>query len=294
MLRQIKYFQAVARCGSFTEAAEDCYISQSAISQQIQALEQELGLTLLERKNRRFTLTAAGKHFYEKSLILTADFDKLCMETLRIARREVPQLHVGCLQGYSGQEFQQALAEFTEKHPDIALHISNGTHEELYEELISGRLDLIFNDQRRAFYEEYQNWILAVRPCYIELSARHPLATQGQVELAELKQLPCILVAPKKQRKTEESFYREVIGIQGEFLFAENIEEARLLLVSGRGFMPIEGGEAPITGPSLCRILLLRNGQPINRNYCVFWKLEHTTDSIQEFGELLKAQFPEM
>ena len=69
MLKQIHYFQAVVRCGSFTEAADECYISQSAISQQIQVLEQQLGVTLLERKNRRFTLTAAGKHFYEKSLI---------------------------------------------------------------------------------------------------------------------------------------------------------------------------------------------------------------------------------
>ncbi len=291
MLKQIHYFQAVVRCGSFTEAADECYISQSAISQQIQVLEQQLGVTLLERKNRRFTLTAAGKHFYEKSLILTADFDKLCTETLRIARREVPQLHVGCLQGYGGREFQQTLAEFTGRHPEIALHVINGTHEELYKELISGRIDLVLNDQRRAFYEEYQNWILAVRPCYVELSARSPFAGQERIELSDLKQLPCILVAPKKQHKTEETFYREVIGIQGEFLFAENIEEARLLVVSGRGFLPIEGEVQASVGDSLCHLLLLRNGSLIHRKYCVFWKREHTNESIEEFATLLKAQF---
>ena len=53
MLKQIKYFQAVVRCNSFSEAAEECYISQSAISQQVQALERELGVTLLKRENRR-------------------------------------------------------------------------------------------------------------------------------------------------------------------------------------------------------------------------------------------------
>lgn len=57
MFKQLRYFQAVVRCGSFTEAAAECYISQSAISQQIQALEQELDVELLERKNRRFSLT---------------------------------------------------------------------------------------------------------------------------------------------------------------------------------------------------------------------------------------------
>ena len=60
MLKQMKYFQAVVRCGSFTRAAEECYISQSAISQQIQLLEQELGVRLLDRRNRKFSVTPAG------------------------------------------------------------------------------------------------------------------------------------------------------------------------------------------------------------------------------------------
>lgn len=67
LLRQIKYFQAVVRNNSFSEAAESCHISQSAISQQIKALENELGFKLLERKNRKFILTPAGEHFYKKA-----------------------------------------------------------------------------------------------------------------------------------------------------------------------------------------------------------------------------------
>lgn len=63
MLRRLRYFQSVVRLNSFSQAAEENYISQSAISQQIQALEKELGFPLLERKNRRFTLTAAGAYF---------------------------------------------------------------------------------------------------------------------------------------------------------------------------------------------------------------------------------------
>ena len=60
MLRQIQYFQAVVKNNSFSRAAEECHISQSAISQQVQALERELGFILLDRKNRTFTLTPAG------------------------------------------------------------------------------------------------------------------------------------------------------------------------------------------------------------------------------------------
>ena len=53
MIRQIKYFHSVVKNNSFSDAAEECHISQSAISQQIQASENELGFKLLDRKNRK-------------------------------------------------------------------------------------------------------------------------------------------------------------------------------------------------------------------------------------------------
>lgn len=86
MLRQLKYFQSVVRLNSFSEAAEENFISQSAISQQIQSLERELGFKLIERKNRSFTLTPAGDYFYRKSLVLTADYERMCSEASRIAK----------------------------------------------------------------------------------------------------------------------------------------------------------------------------------------------------------------
>lgn len=69
MLKQIQYFQAVVRCDSFTEAAEECFISQSAISQQIRALEEKLGVQLLERKNRKFSLTPAGESIFIRKVL---------------------------------------------------------------------------------------------------------------------------------------------------------------------------------------------------------------------------------
>ena len=97
MLRQVRYFQAVVRNNSFSEAAEECHISQSAISQQIKALEQELGFSLLERQNRKFVLTPAGEHFYKKSLILIADYEQMCSEAAKIARGDEAILKIGYL-----------------------------------------------------------------------------------------------------------------------------------------------------------------------------------------------------
>lgn len=63
LLKQMRYFCAVVDAGGFTRAADEIYVSQSAISQQVGALEKELGVQLLNRKGRSFTLTAAGEHF---------------------------------------------------------------------------------------------------------------------------------------------------------------------------------------------------------------------------------------
>lgn len=60
MIRQIRYFQSVVRNNSFSEAAEECHVSQFAISRQIQALERELGFCLLERKTVNLRLLLPG------------------------------------------------------------------------------------------------------------------------------------------------------------------------------------------------------------------------------------------
>lgn len=113
MLKQLRYFQSVVRLNSFSEAAEENFISQSAIFQQVQALERELGFKLLERKSRSFTMTPAGEYFYQKSLILTADYERMCSEAARIAKGDRASLKIGYLRSYTGAEFHRALEIFS-------------------------------------------------------------------------------------------------------------------------------------------------------------------------------------
>ena len=200
MLRQIKYFQAVVRNNSFSEAAEECHISQSAISQQIKALETELGFPLLERKNRKFVLTPAGEHFYKKSLVLIADYEQMCREAAKIAHGDAAVLKIGYLRSYNSPEVHQALDEFSAKYPDISVQLLYGNHEELFTLLRTGGADLVLNDQRRAFSDEYVNLILATSRMYIELATRNPVATLSSVTVQELKNIPCILVVHRSSK----------------------------------------------------------------------------------------------
>lgn len=292
MLRQIKYFQGVVRNNSFSKAAEECHISQSAISQQIQALERELGFALLVRKNRKFELTPAGEHFYQKSLILIADYERICRESMKIANHDETVLRIGFLRGYVGTELHMAVEQFNKKYPDVIIQIEQGNHEELYYLLRSEGVDLVFNDQRRAFSDEYVNLILTTMSSYIEISSRSPLAVLNKITPQELRNTPCILISSKEQQDTESDYYRDVIGFHGEYLFAENLEEARLMVIGGNAFMPIEASTKTVNfDMPIARIPLYRGENQITRNYCAFWKTDNSGYYIEEFAEMLKLQF---
>lgn len=290
MLNQVRYFQAVVRCGSFTEAAEECHISQSAISQQIKALEQELGFQLIERMNRKFTLTPAGEHFYKKSLILVADYDRLVQDSVRISKKDHAELHIGYLKSYAGGGIQTAVAHFSEKYPDVNVHIISGSHEDLYDALRTEKVDLVMSDQRRAFSDEYVNSSLAYINCCIEIASRNPISALKTVSPEELKNTPCILIAGKNQQKAEQEYYSDIFGFKGDFLFADSIDEARLMVVQNNGFMPVDEGPGPV-GNTTTRIPLYRKDRPITRHYCVFWKTDNSGYYVEEFAEMLKEVF---
>lgn len=292
MLRQIQHFQTIIQENSFTEAAELCHISQSGISQSIKALEDEIGVKLLIRKNRSFELTEAGEHFYKKSLILTADLEQLCRETVRIDRKDAAELSLGVLSTYSGDEFNRTIAAFSEKYPTVELKVTSGNHEDLYDGLRFGRIDLALNDQRRAFSDAYENLILTETVCYVEMASHNPLAKLSSVSVDELKNTPCILVASKEQQEEEQRFYHDTIGFQGEFLFADSLQAARVMVVSNRGIMPVEGPNSDsYFGATIKRLPLLRGESQITRKYCAFWKKDNSGYYIEDFAEILKSMF---
>lgn len=285
----MKYFTAVVDCSSFTEAAERCYISQSAISQQIRSLEKELGVELIHRENRRFTLTPAGEYFYSQSKGILGEIDEIRKETIRIGQDDELHLRIGYLRCYSGQELHQAVAKFSQLYPEVAISIVTGTHEELYDLLRFGGVDLILSDQRRAFSSQYANYQLLQCGCYAEISVRNRLSSQESVELDSLKRMPCILISSREQRNTEQDYFQNTLGFGGKFLFAENLEEGRLMVVSNRGFLPVESvGTLPPAGDAIRRLPIVQNGEQLRRNYCVFWLKEHTNYYIEEFAGILR------
>ena len=209
-----------------------------------------------------------------------------------MARGDAVIVKMGYLRSYNSPEFHQALEQFSEKYPGISVQLLHGNHEELFTLLRTDGADLVLNDQRRAFSDEYINLILTTNRMYIELAARNPVTSLPSVTVQELKNIPCILVASKQQQVIKKEFYQTIIGIQGEFLYAENLEEARMMVISGQGFFPVEGNSQAMTfGASIRRVPLCRGEEQITRNYCLFWKKDNSSYYVEEFSDILRSKF---
>lgn len=292
LFKQIYYFAKVVECNSFTEAAEECFISQSAISQQIQALEADLGVKLIVRENRKFSLTLAGEYFYRHSLLLLDEVERVKKETRKIAGNVDDRIRIGYCKSYGMQELQLAIAVYSEKHPDIDIQIKNGNHEELYDYLRNEEVNLVINDQRRVLSDAYVNYHLCTAYSYIEISSRNSLSKLDFVTMEELKKLPCILIASKEQQSNEQDYYQKALEFSGSFLFAENLEVGRIMVAANKGFMPIEGKDNLVrAGITIQRLPLFRNGEQIQRNYYAFWKKDKDKEFIREFSEILRSIF---
>lgn len=291
-LRQIHYYLEVVERGSFTKAAEACFISQSAISQQIKSLEEELGVPLLLRQGRSFSLTPAGDYFYRKTKSWLEELEQITKDTQHRAGWGERVLRVGFPGNYAGRELYQAVAEFAQQCPQTVVQVTTGTHEELYDLLRFDGADLVVNDQRRAFSDAYVNRPLAYRPTLAEICGRGGLAGREYLSLKEARSVPCILITSPGQEEHERDYYHTTLGFGSRFLFAPTLEAAHLLVSSNRGILPLEGILSGKTEDGiLLRIPILQNGQPLRRRYCAFWRKENLHPNLPLFAELLENAF---
>ena len=129
----------------------------------------------------------------------------MCAEAAKIAKGEAASLKIGYLRTYAGGEFHRALAAFRRGIPTLASPSRTAAMGELCDMLSEDRVEITLNDQRRLFSDAYENLILAARPALIEVSAHSPIAQMEAVAPAELKNFPCILIAPPPEREAEQN-----------------------------------------------------------------------------------------
>lgn len=293
LLRQLEYFCAVCERGSFTRAAEDHFVSQSAISQQVKSLESELGVRLLERKGRGFAITPAGQVLYRKGSDILSQLDDLRFEVEGVANGYATSLTVGYLNRYDGWEVQAAVAAFAARHPGIEINAVGGSHDELYRMVVSGEADLVFNDQRRELSGDFVNLHLMTGFGYVEMSEIDPLSGHDAVSVRDLKGRCAILIAAPEMAEVERTYYRDHLNFDCEFRFVGSREEGRMLVAGNHGFMPIEMRQSEGASGSIVKRMPLvdATGKQASQSYYAFWLKSRTSPLVEEFAEILKGLF---
>ena len=298
-LRQIELFCAVAREKSFTRAAETCHVSQSAISQQVKALEGDLGCELVTRRGRSFELTAAGRHLARRGAELLDEALTLRYEVEDVAYGRPHRLAVGYLNRYDGWEVQGAVGAFARRHPAVEVDVRGGSHDGIYRMMLSGEVDMVFNDRRRALSDEFVNRRLMTCFDYVEVSEANALAMADELMVSELAGQACVLVAAADQQATERAYYREVLNFDCDFVFAETLEQARFLVAGNRAILPVEArDDAAPTGSVIRRIPLVGPGLDglavhLRHDYYAFWPRDGGNPYCEEFSDILAGLFSE-
>jgi DNA-binding transcriptional LysR family regulator len=186
---RLKVLDEVARRGSFSAAADALDYTQSAISQQIATLEQEAGMTLLQRHPRGVSLTAAGQ-----TLVGHAEGILARLESAEVALGAIAGLRGGRLRMASfptagATLMPLAIATFRARHPDIELTLAEGEPEQIAPRLRAGELDLalLFEFGDSAGADELTRVELLEDPLYLALPREHRLATKRKLRLEDLR-----------------------------------------------------------------------------------------------------------
>jgi DNA-binding transcriptional LysR family regulator len=194
-LRQLRYFVTLAEELHFGRAAEREHIVQSALSQQVQRLERELGVRLLERSTHHVSLTAAGAVFLVEARQILAHTVRAADAARNTASTAAP-LRVGIIDS-SYDSMPQILHEVQARYPGLVIHQVEASGPEQYQQLIDGRLDVGVG---RAALAPPQIASLLFRqdPLGVLVPDGHPFADLDGVSVAALAREPLLLAEEAK------------------------------------------------------------------------------------------------
>jgi DNA-binding transcriptional LysR family regulator len=194
-LRRLEYFVAVARHGSFTRAAEELWVTQSALSQQVRRLEAELGVAVLRRTPRGAELTAAGEALLPRAEAILAE--------VAHARADLDR-HAGVTRGrvrvaattMDTPRLPAALAAFHREHPGLQIALRHAPAAEIATLVASGAADVGVGSPNGPAPTGVEAFALAEQPLRVMLAPDDPLAAGERVAIAELRGRPFILAEP--------------------------------------------------------------------------------------------------
>lgn len=291
-INQLKYFVAVAEQRSFTKAATQYYLSQTAVTQQVRALEETLGVRLLDRNSRPVSLTPAGKVFLKEAKAILVRMETAVSKAKDASTGLVGSLRIGYTKGYERSTLSNRLRTFHRRHPNILLTCYRRDTDELAAGLLNQEYDIIFTwDSTDICQDSQVEWRLVEKARLVVAMYRgHPFAQRTALRREELKNEAILYMTPSA---TGSSFgdahfmglYQRA-GYQPNILLRSNDVESILMMVAAEEGITIlpDYCTDKLTGADdlvFCPLL----GEEETEDILAVWRREDQSPALRHFTE---------
>lgn len=203
---QLKYFLTIVKTGSFSEAADEMFISQSSMSKQIKALERELGIDLFKREHSKVYLTSAGQKFVKYAENTIKEHNDMRLYLDEFVKKSSKTIRIGSIPVVSSYGVSERIAEFTTSYTsdvNVIIDMHEGNQDDVVKELEENKIDMaLIRTEFLENIDELEQIPYLDDSFVLVCSKNHPLANKKEVALKEAAKYPLSLLSPSSRLYT--------------------------------------------------------------------------------------------
>lgn len=288
--KQLKCFVSVAESRSFSKAAEQHYMTQAAVTQQVRKLESLVGAELINRKSRPISLTPMGEIFLREAHGILMRMDTAVQHTREASTGLSGTLRIGYTKGYEHSHLPAKLRRFHHDFPQVLVTCCRCDTDVLANGLINDEYDVIFTWDSTNICQNPQ---IEVRlqekvPLVVALYGAHPLARHTSLTRKDLKNEILLFMTPSSTGDSlgDNHFIRmyQKAGYQPNILMRSNDVESILMMISaeeGISVLPSSCVHRLSEADNLVFVPL--EGENETEDILAVWKKDNRSPSLQQF-----------
>lgn len=269
-LHQLQVFEAIAKHGSFTRAAEELYLTQPTVSQQMKQLTKVIGMPLFEQLGKQLYLTEAGEEVLKSSRDISSRFADLEMTLANLRGMKQGKLRIAAIT--TAKYFvPRLLGPFRQRYPGISISFQVTNRQQVLERLSQNLDDLYFVGQPSTSTDIVVRPVIE-NPLVVVAPHNHPLAQEKTVSLRQLAEEPFIMrETGSGTRMAVESFFAENRVEMNVVMEIGSNEAIKQAIVGGLGISVLSRHSLALEGIHGPLVILNVEGFPLHRHWYVVY-----------------------
>lgn len=286
--RTLELFCTIAEQRSFSKAAAAHRLTQSAVSQSMQQLEESLGVQLIDRSKRPLVLTLAGKTYLRGVRGVLRSYERLEQEVRDISKQFSGQITIGTIYSVGLSYLPEACDEFARRHPEVDVRLEFGSSQRVVEMVTGGEVDFgLVSFPKNT--KQIQCVLWQQEPMRIVCSSKHPLADQHEVTLSQLMGMEMVGFEPSLtlRQEIDQCLAKAGVTVDVRMEFDNADSMIRAIQASrGIGIIP-EAAVRRETANGSLRVVACRELRMTRPLGIIFRRSGRLSGAASEFGSLL-------